>query len=160
MVQQLAPPGDETEPNAIAWICVYGPSALNDPSRIVALAEQAIEERGREHKILNTLGAAYYRAGRFNDALRTLAEVKRDHGDEGSLENWLFLAMTHYRLGHAAAATAFLNNAARSLDYLDSHHYNPRKLHHWDRSLVPRVLLREAESVIFDAAFPSDPFAN
>jgi tetratricopeptide (TPR) repeat protein len=159
MVRQLAPVGDVFDPNTIAWICAYGPNALPDSSRIVAIAEQAIAENGREPNTLNTLGAACYRAGRFNDALRALEAGVREHDEGGSVEDWLFLAMTEFRLRRAARAYKFLQEATRSI----AGHATPRskvKTETWDQNLVRRILLREAETLILDTTFPRDPFAH
>jgi Flp pilus assembly protein TadD len=48
---------------------------------------------------LNTLGAALYRAGRFDEAIRRLEEGLQSRGG-GNPADWPLLAMADHRLGH------------------------------------------------------------
>jgi hypothetical protein len=164
MVARFAPAEGEDVPwNSLAWACAYAPGALADPARIVALAERAVEEGGREHHILDTLGAAYFRAGRFVEALRKLEEGLNLHGRGGVVEDWLFLAMIHRRLGHAAAAEEYLERA--SPQFARDRRDEPPEAADEDPSsteavLVRRALGREAEGLIRVGASPADPFAR
>lgn len=103
---------DEVPYNGLAWTCIYGPSALKEPAKLVALAEEAVKEDGRKHTYLNTLGAALYRAGRFADSLKVFEEGISDHGTGGTVEDWVFLAMVHHRLGDAQRAQKYLKDVA------------------------------------------------
>jgi hypothetical protein len=101
---------------------------------------------------LNTLGAALYRAGRSQEALRRLEEGVRKRGGESLPQDWVFLAMAHHQLGHHAEAHAWL-------DRLRAYRANENPDAFWNE-LEIRLLRSEAESVIlYDPAFPSDPFA-
>ena len=68
--------------NALAWTCVLEPWAVGDRDTVVRCARVAkAAATGDKHDFLNTLGAAIYRAGRFeeaighlNDALKALPE--------------------------------------------------------------------------------------
>ena len=78
------------------------------------MAEQAVKLAPREPLIRNTLGVAYYRAGRFREAADTLRE-NLDSKNEKYLANDLyFLAMSHYQLGEAATARAYYTWANRA----------------------------------------------
>ena len=53
---------------------MLAPNAADDPGRPVALTERAVATDPRNRYYLNTLGAALYRAGRFEEAVRRLGE--------------------------------------------------------------------------------------
>jgi serine/threonine protein kinase len=107
--------------NTIAWLCVLAPAAVPDASRVVELAEKAV---ARSHTVaavhrqamLNTLGAALYRAGRFDEAIERLNEAVGMHSKGGTAGDWFFLAMTHARLGDTTTARQWYDKAARWMD--------------------------------------------
>jgi eukaryotic-like serine/threonine-protein kinase len=163
LVTLFASRGDEDAKwDNLAWVCVYGPNALSDLSHIIALAEKH-GLGSSSPTTLNTIGAAYFRAGRFEDALTALHEGMRLHGGGGTIWDWLFLAMIHHRLGHVSESKAFLGKSARRLDRFQ-HEENrddtnePRPT--WDQLLVCQLLLREAKNLIEGPELPSDVFAH
>ena len=90
--------------------------------------------------MLQTLGAALYRAGRFEEAVRRLDESIQTRGDGGDARGFAFLAMAHHRLGRR-------DEAKRWLDKLVS--YRPEEGFDFSRDDVEvRILHREAESLI------------
>jgi tetratricopeptide (TPR) repeat protein len=101
--------GKTVDPNSLAWPCVLAPDAVADMGQVVLLAEKAYKQSPTP-LVRNTLGAALYRAGRWEEAVKTLDENK---GENGAFD-WLFLAMAHHRLGHAHAdkAKEYLDKAA------------------------------------------------
>jgi tetratricopeptide (TPR) repeat protein len=78
------------------WICVLAPDSVADPEVPVLLAEAALasipQQGGRERSdALNTLGAALYRTGRTEEALRRLnrsIEARSDGGDARGSPSW------------------------------------------------------------------------
>jgi tetratricopeptide (TPR) repeat protein len=64
------------------------------------------------------LGAAYYRAGRFEEAVRTLDEAARQDPGWTYSEVWPMLALAHHRLGHASEARHWLERAGRGREEL------------------------------------------
>src|SRR5262249_46864118 len=90
--------------NSVAWACALVPDTVADAARLVTLAEKAAAARPKDHATINTLGAALYRAERFDDAVQRLDEACRLHAEGGSVWDWLFLAMAEHRLGHDGAA--------------------------------------------------------
>jgi WD40 repeat protein len=113
----LAAFGKTTSPataNTLAWTCALAPGAGADPARVVALAERAVASKLKPHTYLNTLGAALYRAGRFAEAVRRLEEAIQAQGKGGMVEDWLFLALAHQRLGHTSDARQWLDKAIRA----------------------------------------------
>src|SRR5207248_1341112 len=59
-----------------------------------------------------------YRAGRFEQALRTLEEATRFGEGWTNSEAWPLLAMTHHRLGHAEEARRWLERTRRGFDQM------------------------------------------
>jgi hypothetical protein len=154
--------GNTTDPvqaHLVAWYCVLAPDAVADPKAPVGLAEAALAGhpgRGRARsEVLKTLGAALYRAGRFEQALRRLDESMQTRGDGGDPRGFAFLALAHHRLGHR-------DEAERWLDKLVA--YRPKEGFDFSRDDVEvRILHREAESVILGsrpAAPPITPSAQ
>jgi len=139
----------------VAWACVLGPDATADPEVPVRLAEAAVRGATETAKIyyLSTLGAALYRAGRFDDAIRRLEEGIRLGGGVTPPQDWAFFAMAHHRLGHR-------DLALRWLDRLRNHRPSESPDPLWWDLRIP-LLRSEAEAVIlYDPVFPADPFAE
>jgi tetratricopeptide (TPR) repeat protein len=99
------------------------------------------------------LGAALYRAGRYDEAIRGLEETIRLRGGQGHSSDWSLLAMAHHRLGHREEARRCLD---RSREHRPSA-ISDESFAGWDN----RLLRSEAEAVIlYDPVFPDDPFAR
>ena len=62
-----------------------------------------------EPDFLDTLGAALYRAGRFEESIRRLEENIRERGGKSLPQDWVFLALAHHQLGHRAEALRWLD---------------------------------------------------
>ena len=79
----------------LAYTCVARPQAVDRPETLVRWGERAVSLfRGNER----VLGAVLYRTGRFEDAVSRLEESARLTTPVAW--DWLFLAMSHQRLGH------------------------------------------------------------
>jgi WD40 repeat protein/serine/threonine protein kinase/tetratricopeptide (TPR) repeat protein len=145
---------------ARAWALAPGPAG--DPAAPLRLADLAIGldkdpfgagAADAKAEAVTTLGAALHRAGRSDQAIGRLEEAIRARGGAGSPRDWAFLALAHHRLGHRA-------EARRWLDRLREHRPSEDPARFWDE-LEIRLLRSEAEAVIlFDPAFPDDPFAR
>ncbi len=150
--------GETTSPawaNLVVWWCCVAPDGADDPKAPVRLAEIAVQGTTGTEKanVVNTLGAALYRAGRFDEAIRRLEEAIRLRGGARVREDCAFLAMAHFRLGHR-------DLARRWLDRFRDLPANPDPDRFWDE-LEIRLLRSEAEAVVlYDPVFPSEPFAN
>jgi WD40 repeat protein/tetratricopeptide (TPR) repeat protein len=139
-------------------ICAQGPYPLPDPEVPVRLAEAAIRnaaEVGLDFKhndFLSALGAALYRAGRYDEAIRELQEQIRARGS-GEGADHAFLSMAHHRLGHR-------HDALRWLDRLRQYQpFNEPDRFWYD--LQVRLLRSETEAVVvYDPVFPDHPFAR
>jgi WD40 repeat protein/tetratricopeptide (TPR) repeat protein len=155
LLRQFGTTTDPAVANSVAWTCALGVDAEADLAALVRLAELAVNGASEEnkHRYLNSLGAAFYRAGRFEDALRRLEEGIRKGGGGSVFQDWAFLALAHHRLGHRIEARHWL-------DRLRSYRPDTKPNTFW-HDLELRLLRREAEAVIhFDPIFPTDPFAR
>jgi tetratricopeptide (TPR) repeat protein len=106
---------------------------------------------------LTTLGAALYRAGQFEEAIRRLDESIQVRDDGGDPEGFAFLALAHHHLGHRDQAERWLTKLVAS---------QPKEGFEFSQDDVAirmaiRILRREAESLILGsrpaAAPASDP---
>jgi len=150
--------GGTTDPwtaNSAAWACALGPEATSDleaPVRLAEIGVRGVRELDKPN-YLNTLGAALYRAGRFDEAIRRLEEGIRLRGGASVPLEWAFLAMAHHRLGHR-------DESRRWLERLREHQPSTDPAQFWNE-LGIRLLRSEAEAVIlYDPIFPADPFAK
>jgi hypothetical protein len=139
--------GNTTDPvqaDRVAWYCVLAPDTVGDPKAPVRLAEAALAGHpgsGRARgDVLKTLGAAQYRAGQFEEAIRRLDESIQTRGDGGDPRGFAFLTLAHHRLGHRDEAKRWLDKLAA---------YRPREGFDFSRDDVEtRILHREAELLI------------
>jgi tetratricopeptide (TPR) repeat protein len=165
--------------DAVAWTCILAPDAVEDREAVVRCAQWALMKAARKrfdkdkHALLQTLGAATYRAGRFqeaighlNDALKALPEpigprlssdpkayggVSSGPAPGGDAPDWLFQAMAHHRLGHAEEARKWLDKAVAWIDQRKQLRWEGASsdfLIDWQVRLAYRVLRLEAEGLI------------
>jgi tetratricopeptide (TPR) repeat protein len=140
--------------NSVAWSSAMAVSEEPNLSETVRLAELAVNGAKESEKadLLNTLGAALYRAGRFAEAVRRLDEGIQKREGKSLEADWVFLALAHHRLGHH-------DEARRWLDRFRDRSPNHNPIAFWSE-LENRLLRAEAEAVVlWDPIFPADPFA-
>jgi serine/threonine protein kinase/WD40 repeat protein len=99
--------------NELAWIYLTGPAALRDEKAAVPLAEKAVQLAPGNALFSNTLGVAYYRAGRYRDAVTTLRPNIEKQIDWVLPFDLYFLAMSHHRLGETVRARDYYDWAVR-----------------------------------------------
>src|SRR5262249_7421471 len=58
--------------NALAWAYLTAPTELRDVKAALPLAENAVRLAASDANYRNTLGVAYYRAGRYREAVELL----------------------------------------------------------------------------------------
>jgi WD40 repeat protein/tetratricopeptide (TPR) repeat protein/tRNA A-37 threonylcarbamoyl transferase component Bud32 len=95
--------------NSVAWVCVLGPGEVADPQALVRLAEGALKMSNDRSKdaVMNTLGAAHFRAGDPEKTIRLIEESIALRGGAGSPADWAFLAMAHADLGEREKARSW-----------------------------------------------------
>ena len=97
--------------NNLAWTYVVGPHQIRKPCEALSLALTASRQTNNQSE-LNTLGVAYYRLGRLQEAIDALNKAVKAGGKNGaSAWDAFFLAMSHHRLGHPAEARRFYDQA-------------------------------------------------
>ena len=143
---------------ALNSLDIEGRSDQTDPLTFLGAEEvdalkKRVETIRQESRaaVLNTLGAVLFRAGRFEEAIRALEEGIRLRKGGSIPEDWPFLAMAHYRLGHREEARRwigmFRGNAPKF----------PGSASVYEIQLP--LLRSEAEAtILYDPAFPADPF--
>lgn len=108
----------------VAWTCVLAPTALTEPETAVALARQEVTLSPDDANARNTLGGALFRAKRYFEAVEQLnraAELREDGGDtQGTLADWLLLAMSHHCLRHTTEAQQWLDKALKQMASSDT----------------------------------------
>jgi tetratricopeptide (TPR) repeat protein len=142
------------------WTCTLSPESRSDPDRIVSLAEVLLAKSSRDHWHVNQLGAALYRAGRFEEAVTRLTEatVLSAHPYRTNmLYTWFYLAVAHHRLGRAEEARRWFDRAAQGTEEaLEPPAHAPGKsgnsggiiAPNWSRRLTLLLLRREAGQLI------------
>jgi hypothetical protein len=149
----------------LARSCIQAPDPGVEPEQVLRWAEAALQG-GRVPWYLHVVGAAHYRAGHFDEAIKWLEEsiAARTSGfisaDRHSLQNRLILAMSHERLGHTTRARAILAEVQRFWQQLEAGKTDGAISVPAVDWLPMQVLRREAEAMLlYDPIFPSDPFA-
>lgn len=108
-----ANPGSPAACDTLAWAYLTAPDRLRDVTAAVPLAEKADRLEPGSAIYRNTLGLAYYRTGRYADAVRTLRPNLGGQGDEALAHDLYVLAMSHHRLGEPARARDYYDWAVR-----------------------------------------------
>jgi tetratricopeptide (TPR) repeat protein len=123
----------------VTWTCVLSPKASFDRAVLREWAETAVAQDPRNARPLCVLGAVLYRSDDANAAVGKLQEAVRLQEDFPAA--WLFLAMSHQRLGQAKEARQWLDRAVRWLD-------KEEQTLSWHQRLELRLLRQEAEELL------------
>jgi WD40 repeat protein/tetratricopeptide (TPR) repeat protein len=145
--------------NNVAWALVRGEKPA-DPAVALRLARKAVAAAPGNPSYLNTLGAAHYRAGEYDEARKRLNEsvekrkaqqqdLTKGPTQEGWVEDWLFLALTYHRLDRPQEAKQWLAKAAAFLD-ADEKTRGKNADSQWSaaRRAECRLLRKEAEKLL------------
>jgi tetratricopeptide (TPR) repeat protein len=123
LIQTLGDQVDKTKDPRLAYelarACVLTPEKSADPERVIRWARLAAESAPLAWHT-HVVGAAYYRAGDYEEALRWLTTSLEGPWDMGRPLNQFVLAMTHRRMSHAARAATLLEESIRSYEELES----------------------------------------
>jgi tetratricopeptide (TPR) repeat protein len=142
------------------WTCTLTAHSGADPARIVDLAKKSLAGSSRDHWHVNQLGAALYRADRFEEAVQRLTEATELSAHPyrtNMLHTWFFLAMAQHRLGHADEARRWLDQGVQGTEETlkplgepvgKSENADGVIPPNWNRRLTLRLLRSEAERLI------------
>jgi serine/threonine protein kinase/WD40 repeat protein len=108
-----ANPNDAKACNELAWVYLTAPEALRDVKAGLLLAEKAVHLDSANADYRNTLGVAYYRAGKYHEAVKVLRTNLDKQADKALAFDLYFLAMSHHRLGDTARARDYYDWAVR-----------------------------------------------
>jgi serine/threonine protein kinase/WD40 repeat protein len=106
-------PDGANECNELAWAYLIAPQPLRDPDQALVLALKATRLAPDDPMFRNTLGVAYYRAGRNREAVQALRADLDRQGDRDLAWDLCFLAMAYHRLGEADRAQDYRSWALR-----------------------------------------------
>jgi WD40 repeat protein/serine/threonine protein kinase/tetratricopeptide (TPR) repeat protein len=152
--RELARAPEDSTYFPVVRACVLNPNAVSNPERVVRIAERSLDSAPKDRSRVVDLGAALYRAGKFEAAEQRFGDLKSQ--DYGGVKGWLFLAMIHYRLGHAEEARKWRDKAAQSMDQREAAEQRPgfdaRNKPYWRDRLEQQILQREVETLIPKAA--------
>jgi WD40 repeat protein/tetratricopeptide (TPR) repeat protein len=124
-------PGDSPTAD-VTRICVLG---ANPADTLAPLVRRFLEDRTNPSLDRFWLGALLYRAGQFTEALNWLKE-------ENGPAHWLFLAMTHQRLGQGKQARHWLEQAVQHIEQ------QQEDLLLWQYRLELSLWRREADALV------------
>jgi hypothetical protein len=134
-------PGDPDRLEMASWNVVMFPNGNHDDYLLASRwAEEAMRLNPEYYDIVNTMGVALYRVGRYQEALETLhrSEQLRARTPFGRRPSAIaFLAMAHHQLGHRDEARAYLEKTRAMM-----------KTDPWANNVELRMFLREAEELI------------
>ena len=99
--------------NGLAWLYATAPEPLRDTGQSLAMAQKAVLLAPQNSMFRNTLGVAYYRAGRYRETVETLQANLDGQLDRFLAWDMYFLAMSHHRLGEKDKAREYRNWAVR-----------------------------------------------
>jgi predicted Zn-dependent protease len=91
-----------------------------EPAGLLTLAQRAVEADPQGWQARELLGAALYRAGQPEDAVRALDEAVHLQGADGSVWAKLFLALAHQRLGHAHEVKRWRDKAQKTSGWAEA----------------------------------------
>jgi WD40 repeat protein/tRNA A-37 threonylcarbamoyl transferase component Bud32 len=123
--------------NALAWFLSTGPAERRDPSAALPLAETAACLNPAPHT-LNTLGAVYFRLGRWADAEDALTRSVALQGHGGTAYDHFFLAMCEHRLGKRQQARTAYDRAVRWMNQNRSEDNELNRLRAETEALIER----------------------
>jgi len=99
--------------NNLAWLlATYSDPKRRDPEAAVGYARRAVELVPESGNDWNTLGVAYYRAGKWEDAKSSL-ERSMNLRNGGDSFDWFFLCLVHHKLGQPEEARQWYEKAMR-----------------------------------------------
>ncbi len=142
---------DPDEMWLVVWTCVLAPNSVDDYAPVLVLAHRCAKLRPHDQQSLRSVGAALFRAGRFDEALQALnaSQCIPEAAQTSPAYGWYFLAMTHHGLGHDDEARQWLDKAVEhTRETLTSNKHKTGDSLTWNRRLTLELLEREAKVLL------------
>jgi WD40 repeat protein/tetratricopeptide (TPR) repeat protein len=153
----LAHFGTTTAPDAArwtAWTCCLAPVPTQVAARVVHLADRSAAKSPENLDLRHALGAALYRAARWQPAIAALQiSISMPSPNTSPTYARFFLAMAHQRLGHRTEAKRWLKDAKQEAQKELAAKPPPE----WNRRVTLQLLRREAEAVVAGRTPPVGP---
>ena len=123
LIQTFGEQVDKTKEPRLAYelarACIITPEMTAEPERVIRWARLAADSATLPWHS-HVVGAAYYRAGNDDEALRWLGKSLEGSWDVGRSLNQFLLAMIHRRMGHAERTAALLKESIRLYEEMES----------------------------------------
>jgi serine/threonine protein kinase/Flp pilus assembly protein TadD len=110
---------ERSDLNSVAWLCALDAAAEKEAVQGLVMVEKA-QDQAPNNSYAQTRACLLYRVGRYDDALKQLNELVAQPGRSATAYDWLFLALTHHRLGQHEQARNDLDQAVTWLTANDS----------------------------------------
>jgi tetratricopeptide (TPR) repeat protein/tRNA A-37 threonylcarbamoyl transferase component Bud32 len=120
---QADEPTDAPRAYEMARACIIAPEMATDPTRVIRWARLAVDKSPLPWHI-HALGAAHFRAGDYNEALRWLDHSLVGPWDNGRIMNKFVQAMVYQRMGDTEKAASVHAEAVRLYEELESRRVN------------------------------------
>jgi tetratricopeptide (TPR) repeat protein len=148
LVQRFEKTEDLTAACNVLLACVLRDDTFPDMTGLLPMARFAA---AYFHFGGYVFGAALYRAGKYEEAIRCFETAAKAYRPRAW--DWCFLAMAHHRLGHARQARRCLAKAARWIDQANREELNDLSGRRpvwgsWHEQVYFPLLLREAEELL------------
>jgi tetratricopeptide (TPR) repeat protein len=140
LLERFGSPTDARKTDAVVSLAVLLPDAVKDFNEVIRLARVAVNSKPDHAGYLESLGAALYRAGKYQEASQYLDRAVVRHGKGGGVWTQVFLALVHHRLGHPAEANTWLARAVKQ--------FEATKSPPWEDRVLWRHLRQEAEDLL------------
>jgi WD40 repeat protein/Flp pilus assembly protein TadD len=145
LLGQAGSPENPNDANNLAWAFALAPLPLVDLTQPLQWSEKTVAGRPKDPVYLNTLGALYYRAGQFEDAILRLKEAIQAHGQGGTALDWLFLSMAYHRQKQPAEARKWLDQAVQWIEKQNAAEVEDSTSTPWTTQVELKLLRKEAE---------------
>jgi tetratricopeptide (TPR) repeat protein len=135
----------------LAWVLAL--TRHGDASLARELIEQALTSLPKDPNYLNTLGLVEYRLQRYPEAVAALRRAQAARGGQGTVHDWLLLALAHARQKDANGARKWWEQAQTWFARPEAERRDPagRPLS-WSSRLELEVLRREAQAALAEVA--------
>ncbi|MGQ0636155.1 MAG: tetratricopeptide repeat protein [Planctomycetaceae bacterium] len=153
MLRQFHDSRNHYELHFTAWTCALAPNAIADIEEAISLARRAVEIAGANQRMQawQGLGAALFRAGRFDEALAALERCESAEATDNTAPAyaWYFRAMTCFKLGQLDEARRWYDKAVDSTEQiLGDGKATGAEPGGWNRRLTLELLRDEAAALL------------